>query len=64
MFTKTDKNHLKTAIRAARHSSLDRWNTLHSLHVGSLHDEPFHSFTLIIHTRQGGARRREKGEPD
>lgn len=45
-------------IKGALHSSLDRRTTLRSLHVGSAHGKPFHSFTLIIHTRQGGVVKR------
>ena len=45
-------------IKGALHSSLDRRTTLSSLHVGSAHGKPFHSFTLIIHTRQGGVLKR------
>ncbi len=48
-------------IRGSLRSSLDRRSTLRSLHVGSPHGEPFHSFTLIIHTWQGGVMSREEG---
>lgn len=48
-------------IKGPLHSSLDRRTMLRSLHVGLAHGKPFHSFTLIIHTWQGGVVKRGDG---